>query len=95
VAKGLLVVLDIEMNGVKQIKANSSIDPRYVFIKPPSLETLERRLRRRGTEMDGGIQKGLAQAKAEVEYAGSEGVHDKIIINDDLDKAFKELEEFV
>jgi guanylate kinase len=35
------------------------------------------------------------QAKAEVEYAETQSVHDKIIVNDDLDKAFKELEEFV
>ncbi|KAL6230602.1 hypothetical protein BDW75DRAFT_63281 [Aspergillus navahoensis] len=94
-AKGLVVVLDIEMNGVKQTKANPSIDARYVFIKPPSFETLERRLRGRGTEKDEDIQKRLAQAKAEVEYADTQGVHDKIIVNDDLEKAFKELEKFV
>lgn len=94
-AKGLVVVLDIEMNGVKQMKANSSIDARYVFIKPPSFEALERRLRGRGTEKDEDVQKRLEQAKAEIEYADTEGVHDKIIVNDDLDRAFKELEEFV
>jgi guanylate kinase len=94
-AKGLVVVLDIEMNGVKQMKADSSIDARYVFIKPPSFETLEKRLRGRGTEKEEDIQKKLAQAKAEVEYANTQGVHDKIIVNDDLEKAFKELEEFV
>ncbi|OQD75821.1 hypothetical protein PENDEC_c006G01399 [Penicillium decumbens] len=94
-AKGLVVVLDIEMNGVKQMKANSSIDARYVFIKPPSFEALERRLRGRGTEKDEDVQKRLEQAKAEIEYADIEGVHDKIIVNDDLDRAFKELEEFV
>jgi guanylate kinase len=54
--KGFVVVLDIEMPGVKQIKTNSSIDGRYVFIKPPSLETLERRLRGHGTERDEDIQ---------------------------------------
>jgi guanylate kinase len=94
-AKGLVVVLDIEMHGVKQMKANSSIDARYVFIKPPSFKTLEKRIRARGTEKDEDIQKRLAQAKAEGEYADTPGVHDKIIVNDDLEKAFKELEEFV
>ncbi|OOQ91468.1 Guanylate kinase [Penicillium brasilianum] len=94
-ANGLVVVLDIEMNGVKQMKADSSIDARYVYIKPPSFETLERHLRGRGTEKEEDIQKRLAQAKAEVEYANTQGVHDKIIVNDDLEKAFKELEEFV
>ncbi|KAB8254269.1 P-loop containing nucleoside triphosphate hydrolase protein [Aspergillus pseudonomiae] len=94
-AKGLVVVLDIEIHGVEQMKANSSIDARYVFIKPPSFETLERRLRGRGTEKDEDIQKRLAQAKAEAEYADTKGFYDKIIINDDLEKAFKELEDFV
>lgn len=94
-AKGLVVVLDIEMHGVKQMKANSSIDVRYIFIKPPSFEALERRLRGRGTEKDEDIQKRLVQAKAEVEYADTQSAHDKIIVNDDLEKAFKELEEFV
>ncbi|KAH8434522.1 guanylate kinase [Aspergillus melleus] len=39
-SKGLVVVLDIEMQGVKQMKANPSIDARYVFIRPPSFEAL-------------------------------------------------------
>lgn len=94
-AKGLVVVLDIEMHGVKQMKANSSIDARYVFIKPPSFEALESRLRERGTEKDEDIQKRLVQAKAELEYADTQSVHDKIIVNDDFDKAFKELDELV
>lgn len=94
-AKGLVVVLDIEMQGVKQMKANPSIDARYVFIKPPSFETLEARLRSRGTENEEDIQKRLAQAKVELEYADTPGVHDKIIVNDDLEKAYEELDEFV
>ncbi|KAJ5084714.1 guanylate kinase [Penicillium alfredii] len=93
-AKGLVVVLDIEMNGVKQMKANSSIDARYVFISPPKFEALETRLRGRGTESEESIQKRLAQARAELDYAET-GVHDKIIVNDDLQVAFKELEDFI
>jgi len=93
-AKGLVVVLDIEMEGVKRIKA-SSINARYVFIKPPSFEMLETRLRNRGTEKEEDIQKRLAQAKVELEYADTPGVHDKIIVNDDFEKAYAELEEFV
>lgn len=93
--KGLIVVLDIEMDGVKQMKANPGIDARYVFIKPPGFEALEVRLRGRGSEKDEVVRERLAQAKAEVEYADTRGVHDKIIVNDDLDKAYKELEGFV
>ncbi|KAL2128959.1 hypothetical protein VTI74DRAFT_8413 [Chaetomium olivicolor] len=93
-AKGKTVVLDIEVEGVKQIKA-SGFPARYVFIAPPSEEELERRLRSRGTEKEESIQKRLKQAKVELEYSKIEGVHDRIIVNDDLEKAYKELEEFV
>ena len=94
-AKGLIVLLEVEMEGVKQIKLNSSLDARYVFIKPPSLEALEARLRSRGTEKDIEVQKRLKQAEIELEYANMPGVHDKVIVNDDLEKAFEQLDEFV
>ncbi|KAK7747853.1 guanylate kinase [Cytospora paraplurivora] len=92
--KGKVVVLDIEMEGVKQIK-KSDIPARFVFVAPPSEEELERRLRGRGTEKEESIQKRLAQAKLELQYSEIPGVHDIIIINDDLEKAYKQLEDFV
>ncbi|QKX59599.1 uncharacterized protein TRUGW13939_06736 [Talaromyces rugulosus] len=95
-AKGRVVVLDIEMQGVQQIKESRKLDARYVFIKPPSLHSLETRLRNRGTENDVNIRERVTQARVEIEYAETEaGVYDKIIINDDLDTAYKELEEFI
>ncbi|KAB8300908.1 hypothetical protein EYC80_002834 [Monilinia laxa] len=100
--EGKVVVLDIEMEGVKQIRAlQPPFAARYVFISPPSTEelspfqVLEKRLRGRGTEKEESIQKRLAQAKLELEYSKTEGVHDKIIVNDDLDVAYKELEAFI
>ncbi|KAG5975269.1 hypothetical protein E4U58_001427 [Claviceps cyperi] len=92
--KGKIVVLDIEMEGVKQIK-QSSIAARYIFIAPPSLSALEARLRGRGTEDETSVQKRLAQAHKELEFSKTPGVHDKIIVNDDLDTAYKELEEYI
>ncbi|KAI1767075.1 guanylate kinase [Hypoxylon sp. FL1150] len=93
-AKGRVVVLDIEMEGVKQIK-RSGIEARYVFIKPPSFEELEKRLRGRGTENEDSIVKRLDQAKVELKFADTPGVHDIIIVNDDVEKAYKELEGFI
>ena len=93
-AKGLTVVFDIEMEGIKRIKKDSNINARYVFIKPPSFEALEARLRSRGIENEENIQKRLAQAKIELEYAGT-GVYDKIVTNDNLERAYQELDEFV
>jgi guanylate kinase len=66
-----------------------------VFIAPPSFETLEARLRGRGTEKEESIQERLAQAKKELEYSQTPGVHDIIIVNDDLQRAFQELDKFV
>ncbi|KAI1753802.1 guanylate kinase [Xylaria castorea] len=93
-AKGKVVVLDIEMEGVKQIR-KSSIDARFIFVKPPNFEALEKRLRGRGTEDESSIIKRLNQARKELEYADTPGVHDIIIVNDNLDAAYKELEDYV
>ncbi|KAH7323028.1 guanylate kinase [Stachybotrys elegans] len=92
-AKGKVVVLDIEMEGVKQVK-RSSIDARYVFIAPPAPEELEKRLRARGTEDENSIRKRLDRSVQELEFGKTAGF-DKIIINDDLETAYKELEDFV
>ena len=80
--------------GVKQVK-RTDLHARFLFLSPPSLEVLEERLRGRGTEDEESLQKRLTQAKAEMEYAKGEGVHEKIVVNDDLERAYKELEEWV
>ncbi|KAF4948954.1 hypothetical protein FGADI_9238 [Fusarium gaditjirri] len=90
--EGLTPILDIEMEGVKTIQS-SGLEARYVFVKPPSLEILENRLRSRGTEDETSISKRLSQAQLELEFAGT-GAHDIIIVNDDLDKAYRQLEDF-
>lgn len=97
-SRGSIVLLDIEMEGVKQLKKTESqtpeIDARFVFIRPQSLETLERQLRGRGTEDEAGIQRRLARARDEMEYADT-GAHDRIVVNNDLEAAVRQLEEFV
>lgn len=55
---------------------------------------LEARLRGRGTEDEASIVRRLDRATAELEYADT-GVYDKVIVNQDLNTAFQELEEFV
>ncbi|RBQ79086.1 hypothetical protein FVER53590_03693 [Fusarium verticillioides] len=91
--EGLAPILDIEMEGVKKIQS-SDLVARYIFLKPPSLETLEARLRSRGTENEASISQRLEQAKLELEFAET-GVHDMIIVNDDLDEAYQQLEDFI
>jgi guanylate kinase len=79
---------------VKQLR-KSHLEARYLFLSPPSYEELERRLRGRGTDKEADIVKRLEQAKVEMEYAKTPGVHDVIVVNDDLDKAYDEVEEFI
>lgn len=59
------------------------------------MRELESRLRGRGTEKEESIQKRLAQAKNEMEYAATPGAHDLVIVNDEIDKAYAELEAFI
>jgi guanylate kinase len=59
------------------------------------MSVLESRLRGRGTEKEESVQKRLAQARNELDYSKTEGAHDLIIVNDDLETAYKELEEFI
>jgi guanylate kinase len=93
--KGLICILDIEMEGVKQVKRRRELDARICFLQPPSVAELERRLRGRGTEKEDAIQKRLTQAERELEYARTEAKGDKVIVNDNLDDAYRELEEWV
>jgi guanylate kinase len=79
------------IKGVRQIKT-TKLDPLYVFISPPSLASLKSRLRGRGTETDESVAKRLATALKEVAYAKQPGVHDLVIVNDDVDRAYALLE---
>jgi guanylate kinase len=73
----------------------TSLNARFLFISPPSMEELARRLRTRNTDSEDTVLKRLATAEKELEYAKTTDAHDKIIVNDNLDKAYAELEEFV
>ena len=78
---------------MKQVK-KTDLNARFLFLQPPSLEVLEQRLRGRATDEEEAIQQRLAQARTEMQYAQTPGVHDKIIINDDLEKAWEQFHVF-
>lgn len=81
------VVLEINVDGARQVRARTE-DAFLVFIKPPSLDELERRLRRRGTETEAQVRRRLGNAAAEM---GAEGEFDLTVVNDDLDRAAAEV----
>eukprot|EP00095_Tigriopus_kingsejongensis_P002714 snap_masked-scaffold809_size94238-processed-gene-0.19 protein:Tk02714 transcript:snap_masked-scaffold809_size94238-processed-gene-0.19-mRNA-1 annotation:"guanylate kinase" len=93
--KGRICILDIDMQGVQQIKKMPSLDPFYVFVQAPSLEVLEGRLRARGTENEDSLAKRLMAARKEMEFGRVAGNFDLVILNDDLPKAYQELKNFV
>lgn len=91
ILEGKNVVLDIEVQGASQVQKNCP-DAVTVFILPPSGEELERRLRHRNTDSDEKIRERLLQAKRECAEAGKYGY---IVVNDDPDKAAKELDSII
>ena len=59
------------------------------------LQDLEKRLKGRGTETEESLQRRLSVARMEIEYGEGPGNFDKIIVNDDVDRAYKEFKEFI
>ncbi|KAF0720620.1 Aste57867_177 [Aphanomyces stellatus] len=86
-----ICVLDIDIQGVQQVK-KSGLKMKYLFIAPPSMTDLEKRLRGRGTESEDKVTLRLTNAKGELDFA-AQGHFDKVLVNNDLDEAFSELEE--
>ena len=85
---GKICVLDVEVNGVKNIK-NTNLNARYVFVKPPSMDVLIKRLKSRGTESEESLKKRIASAQESMDYADQKGSYDHIVVNDDLDIAYE------
>jgi guanylate kinase len=88
---GYDILLDIDIHGAIQIR-NSYDGALYIFVLPPSMEALEKRLVNRRTDSDEIIRNRLDNARAEISQYEN---YDYIIINDKLDKAYKELESIV
>ncbi len=81
------VILDIDYQGAKQIAEDPELEPRSlsVFIFPPSLDVLERRLRDRGVNTEAEID--LRLHKAIDEISEGKGFYQYVIINENLDEA--------
>ncbi|RFP55510.1 MAG: guanylate kinase [Limnothrix sp. CACIAM 69d] len=86
--RGEQVLLEIELEGARQVKTTFP-EALRVFVLPPSLDELERRLRSRGQDAEAAIERRLARAREEVAAADE---FDQQVVNDDLDKALIQLE---
>ena len=91
---GKNVVLEIEIKGARQIMEKCP-DSLSIYIVPPSIEELERRLRERQSEDDQTIMKRVSKAKQELKELQESDIYEHIVCNDDLDKAIAEVREII
>jgi guanylate kinase len=87
-AEGKDVLFDIDWQGAQSIAGHVPEDSVRVFILPPSMADLSRRLHARAQDREDVIQSRLARAYGEIEQAGA---YDYVIVNDDFDHAYAEL----
>ena len=85
---GRPVLLEIELEGARQVR-NSFPEGFQIFIKPPSFEELERRIRGRGTDSEAAISRRLERARIEL---AAEAEFDAVLVNGDLEAGVNELE---
>lgn len=95
---GKVCILDIDIQGIEAFRKNQTAGntwaPRFIWVAPPSFETLEERLRGRGSEDEETLKTRLNTAKKEIAYAATNNVFDLTIINDELERSYAELKGF-
>ena len=90
-AQGFDVYLDIEVQGASQVKRRRP-ETLLIFVTPPSLEELERRLVSRGTDSPEVIQNRLREAEREL---AERDKFDFTVVNDDIDRAVDEISDII
>lgn len=92
-AKGHVIVFDIDVKGGVNVKRIFGDKAFSVFIKAPSVDVLRQRLIGRGTDSAEAIEKRVAKAASEMEFAA--GKFDYVLVNDDLETALAEAEKII
>lgn len=92
-AKGHVIVFDIDVKGGVNLKRIFGDKAFSIFIQAPSVEELRRRLISRATDSAEAIEKRVAKAEYEMDFAA--GKFDYVLVNDNLDDAFAEAEKIV
>jgi guanylate kinase len=86
-ARGMDVILEIDPQGAFQVRKRMDRS-RLIFVKAPSTDDLEKRIRHRGAETDDQIRTRLETGRREMELEGS---YDHVVINDDVPRAVDDL----
>lgn len=92
-AKGHVIIFDIDVQGGVNLKRIFGDQALSVFIQAPSVEILRQRLVGRGTDTQEAIERRVAKAQSEMEFAA--GKFDYVLVNDDLANAKAEAEEVI
>uniref|UniRef100_A0A2N9IZ01 guanylate kinase n=1 Tax=Fagus sylvatica TaxID=28930 RepID=A0A2N9IZ01_FAGSY len=92
--EGKRCILDIDVQGARSVRT-SSLDAIFIFVCPPSMDELEKRLRARKTETEEQILKRLRNAQAEIEQGKSSGIFDHILYNDNLEECYENLKKLL
>jgi guanylate kinase len=92
-AKGHIIIFDIDVQGGVNLKRIFGDQALSIFIQAPSVEELRTRLIGRGTDTEEAIERRVAKAASEMEFAA--GKFDYILVNDDLQNAFAEAEKVI
>lgn len=90
--QGKVVIFDVDVKGGISLKKYFGDTALSIFIEPPSIEELERRLISRNTDDEETIKIRVSKAEEELSYAGE---FDKIVINSDLNEAKSEIENLI
>lgn len=92
-AKGHAIVFDIDVQGGVNLKRIFGEQAFSILIQAPSVEILRERLVGRGTDTEEAIERRVAKAASEMEFA--KGKFDHVLVNDDLQTAFAEAEKII
>jgi len=90
--QGKVVIFDVDVVGGLSLKRQFQDNALSIFVKAPSVEVIENRLRQRKTESDEKIAIRLAKAESEMQYAVA---FDKILLNDELELALARATEMI
>lgn len=86
--RGMNLIMDIDVEGALNVKKRYGDKALLIFIEPPTLQSLEERLRSRATDDDESIRRRLDKAEYEMSFADR---YDKVVVNDDLATAVSEV----
>ena len=92
-AKGNVIVFDVDVKGGVNLKKIFGSSALSVLILPPDMQTLEQRLRGRGTDSEQAIRERLGPAEAAIEFA--RGTFDRALVNDVLEDTFRTARQMV